>query len=179
MTTQQQHRAPRPSWDDIPGMDWIRRNRLAAAIIAGAIALIVVAVIVIATASSSASHGAHPVKAPAKAPATKGTKWVDGAANTNLNAVNAGVIALTDAQAKHDLAAGKAAGTTLAVAARRALDGAMPPVDAGVYRAALGHLLRAGVLAADGKLAAATPLINDGIAGLTTVTSAADAPKIQ
>ena len=54
----------------------------------------------------------------------------------------------------------------------------MPPVDAAVYRAALGSLIRAGHDAAAGRLAAAAPLVNDGIAGLTTVTSRANAPKV-
>jgi hypothetical protein len=176
MTTQhQQHRAPRPWLDDLPGMDWIRRNKLTAGIIGGAIALIVIALIVIA--ASSGSSVAHPVKAPATASATNGTTWVDGAANTNLNAVNAGVIALTNAKTKGDLTAFTTAGTRLAHAATVALAGAMPPVDAGVYRTALGALIRAGHDAAAGKLAAATPLVNDGIAGLIKVTAAANAPK--
>lgn len=181
MTTQhQQHRAPRPWLDDLPGMDWIRRNKLTAGLIGGAIALIVIALIVIALiviAASSGSSVAHPVKAPATAPAASGTTWVDGAANTNLNAVNAGVIALTNATTKRDLAAVTTAGTRLAHAATVALDGAMPPVDAGVYRTALGALIRAGHDAAAGKLAASAPLVNDGIAGLIKVTAAANAPK--
>ena len=54
----------------------------------------------------------------------------------------------------------------------------MPPVDAAVYRAALGSLIRAGHDAAAGRLAAAAPLVKDGIAGLTTVTASANAPKV-
>jgi hypothetical protein len=37
--------------------------------------------------------------------------------------------------------------------------------------------VRAGHDAAAGKLASAMPLVNDGIAGLITVTASANAPK--
>lgn len=173
MTTRH-HRASRFSFDAFPGGHWIRRNKLAAGIIAGAGALIVVVVVVIA--SSSGSAAGHPVKAPAKAPATSGSRWVDGSANTNLNAVNAGVIALTNAAAKRNVRAATAAGTQLASAATTALHGAMPPVDVGVYRAALAALVRAGRTAAAGTLATAMPLVNDGIAGLIKVTASVNAP---
>jgi hypothetical protein len=175
MTTRHHHGASRVARGEFPGGDWIRRNTLTAGIIAGALALITIAVIVIAM--SGGSSAAHPAKAPAKAPATAGTRWVDGSANANLNAVNAGVIALTNAATMHSLGAGTAAGTRLAAAATTALHGAMPPVDAGVYRAALAVLVRAGHAAAAGKLARAMPLVNDGIAGLIAVTASVNAPK--
>jgi hypothetical protein len=175
MTTRHHHGASRFSFDEFPGGNWIRRNKLTAGIVTGAVALIVVAVIVIA--SSTGSAAVHPVKAPPKAPATSGSRWVDGSATTNLNAVNAGVIALTNAAAKRNVSAATAAGTQLANAATTALHGAMPPVDAGVYRAALAALVRAGHVAAAGKLATAMPLVNDGIAGLIKVTASVNAPK--
>jgi len=176
MTTRQHRGASRFALDELPGAGWIRRNKLTSGIIAGALALIVVAVIVIA--SSSGSAAAHPTKVPPKTPATAGTRWVDGTAYAHLNAVNAGVIALTNAKATGNTGAAPAAGRRLADAATAALAGAMPPVDAGVYRAALRDLVRAGNDAAAGKLATAAPLVNDGIAGLTKVTSAANAPKV-
>ena len=144
--------------------------------IAGATGLVVVVAIVIA--GSSGSGAARPTKAPPKAPATSGTRWVEGSANANLNAVNAGLIALTNATARHNAGAASSAGTRLAAAATTALHGAMPPVDAAVYRAALGSLIRAGHAAAAGRLTAAAPLVKDGIAGLTTVTASANAPKL-
>jgi len=177
MTTHRPH-TPRSALDEFPGMDWIRHNRLTAGIIAGALAAILVAVIVIATGSGSGTPASHPTKVPPKAPATKGSRWVDGTANANLNAVNAALIALTNARAKGNAHAAAAAGTRLVDASTTALRGAMPPVDAGVYRTALGNLIRAGRDAAAGKLAGEAPLINDGIAGLTTVTASANAPKV-
>ena len=176
MTTRHYPGAARRPLDRFPGGDRLRRNKLTAGIIAGATGLVVVVAIVIA--GSSGSGAARPTKAPPKAPATSGTRWVEGSANGNLNAVNAGVIALTNATARHNASAATTAGTTLAVAATAALHGAMPPVDAAVYRAALGSLIRAGHDAAAGRLAAAAPLVKDGIAGLTTVTSRANAPKV-
>ena len=176
MTTRHYPGAARRSLDRFPGGDWLRRNKPTAGIIAGATGLVVVVAIVIA--GSSGSGAARPTKAPPKSPATSGTRWVEGSANANLNAVNAGLIALTNATARHNASAATTAGTTLAVAATAALHGAMPPVDAAVYRAALGSLIRAGHDAAAGRLAAATPLVKDGIAGLTTVTSRANAPKV-
>jgi hypothetical protein len=178
MTTRQP-RATRSGYDELPGMDWVRRNKLTAAIIAGALAVVVVAVIVIVVGSGAADGAAHQAKARATAPATPGSKWVDGAANTNLNAVNAAVIALTNATAKHNAHAAAAAGTRLVGASTTALRGAMPPVEAGRYRTALGNLIRAGHAAAAGRLAAATPLVNDGIAGLIKVTASVNAPKVR
>jgi len=178
MTTQP-HRTARSARDAFRGTEWIRANKLAAGIIAGALAVIVVAVIVIATGSGSAAHAVPPAKTPAKTPVTAGSTWVEGAANTNLTAVNTAVIALTNARAKGNAAAAAAAGTHLVAASNTALRGAMPPVDAALYRAALGNLIRAGHAAAAGKLAVAGPLINDGIAGLTKVTASADAPKVR
>jgi hypothetical protein len=175
MTTHRPH-TPRSALDEFPGMDWIRHNRLTAGIIAGALAAILVAVIMIAT--GSGTPASHPAKIAPKAPATKGSRWVDGTANANLNAVNAALIALTNARAKGNAHAAAAAGSRLVDASTTALRGAMPPVDAGVYRTALGNLIRAGHDAAAGKLAAAAPLVNDGIAGLTTVTASANAPKV-
>jgi len=177
MTTRHYPGAARRSLDRFPGGDWLRRNKLIAGIIAGATGLVVV-VVAIVIAGSSGSGAARPTKAPPKSPATSGTRWVEGSANANLNAVNAGVIALTNATARHNASAATTAGTRLAVAATTALHGAMPPVDAAVYRAALGSLIRAGHDAAAGRLAAATPLVKDGIAGLTTVTSRANAPRV-
>jgi hypothetical protein len=175
MTTRHHHGASRVARGEFPGGDWIRRNTLTAGIVAGALTLITIAVVMIAM--SGGSSAAHPAKAPAKAPATAGTTWIDASANANLNAVNAGVIALTNAATTHSLDAVRAAGTRLAAAATTALHGAMPPVDAGVYRAALAALVRAGHDAAAGKLARAMPLVNDGIAGLIAVTASVNAPK--
>ena len=175
MTTHQP-RAPRSAPNEGPGVDWIRRNRLTAGIIACALGAILGAVIIIA--AGSGTPAGHPAKLTPKAPATKGSRWVDGTANTDLNAVNAALIALTNARTRGNAHAATAAGTRLVDASATALRGAMPPVDVGVYRTALGNLIRAGHDAATGKLAAATPLINDGIAGLTTVTASANAPKV-
>jgi hypothetical protein len=176
MTTHQP-RPTRPGAGALPGSDWLRRNRLTAGVIGAAVAVIVVAVIVIAAASGS-SHAAAPVVKPrAKAPATAGSKWLDTSASRNIDAVNAAVIALTDAKVKDKPADAAAAGSALAAAAATALAGAMPPVDAGVYRAALLALVRAGHAAAQGHLAAAMPLVNDGITRLTKVTASANAPK--
>ncbi len=171
-------RAPRSALDEVPGVDWIRRNRLTAGIIAGALAAILVAVIVITAGSGSGAPASHPAKLTPKAPATAGSRWVDGTANTNLNAVNAALIALTNARTKGNAHAAAVAGMRLVDASTTALRGPMPPVDAGVYRTALGSLIRAGHDAATGKLAAAAPLINDGIVGLTAVTASANAPKV-
>jgi hypothetical protein len=175
MTTRQHHGASRVGRGGFPGGDWIRRNTLTAGIIAGALTLITTAVIVVVM--SAGSSAAHPATAPAKTPVTAGTRWLDASANANLNPVNAAVIALTNAATRRRFGAATAAGTQLATAATTALHGAMPPVDAQVYRAALAVLVRAGHDAAAGKLASAMPLVNDGIAGLITVTASANAPK--
>jgi len=178
MTTHQS-RTTRPAAGALPGIDWIRRNGLTAGIIGAAVGVIVVALIVIAAGSGSPRAAAPVVKPRATAPATTGSKWLDTTANHNIDAVNAAVIALTDAKIKDKPAAAAAAGTALATAAATAREGAMPPVDAGVYRAALATLIRAGHVAAQGRLAAAMPLVNDGITGLTKVTASANAPKLR
>ncbi len=69
-------RTRRPAPGALPGLEWIRRNKLTAGIIGGALAVILVAVIVIAAGSGASSGAAPPSKAPsktpAKAPATTG-----------------------------------------------------------------------------------------------------------
>lgn len=173
MTTHQH----RPSPGEFPGVDWVRRNKLTAGIIAGAVAVILVAVIVVATGAGSSSGTSAAAKTPPKAAATKGSQWIDGAGNTNLTAVNGALIALTVAKTKGDAPAAAAAGARLVATSTAALHGAMPPVAAGTYRTALAHLIAAGHAASAGRLGAAAPLINDGIAGLTEVTASNNAPK--
>jgi hypothetical protein len=108
---------------------------------------------------------------------TKGSGWLAGSGSKRLDVVNADVGALNKAAAAGNQAAVRRAGAELAQAARAALNGKMPPVDAGTYIAALDGFERAGNDAALGAVAAAESAENVSELYIAKVTSALDEPS--
>jgi hypothetical protein len=108
---------------------------------------------------------------------TKGSGWFAGSGSRRMDAVNADVGALNKAAAAGNQAAVRTAGAELAQAARAALNGTMPPVDAGTYVTALDGFERAGNDAARGALAAAESAENVSELYIAKVTSALDEPS--
>ena len=74
------------------------------------------------------------------------------------------------------LAAARTAGAQLAIAARAALSGPMPPADARRYRSALKELERASTYIASGKFRTANTILNRGDSDIAKVTSAVNRP---
>jgi hypothetical protein len=162
---------------------WIRGHLILAAVAAVVVALMVVGVVFLArggkpASTSSGVVGSKAASAQAATTVTKGSKWLASSDAKQLSVVNADVAKLMTAeQAGHRDAAAKAAGSRLAADARIALGGAMPPVAAVQYRAALQRLETVGSAAASGQFGPKTShLLAAGVAGLTRVTAAADAP---
>lgn len=130
-----------------------------------------------ATTTASTSHRAGPTFIlPETAAATKGAKWITGPAGKLLTAVNADIGKLSTAERAGKPSAAKIAGTQLATDAKAALNGPMPPVDAGVYQSALEALVRAGTFAASGDLSKVTHPLDVGLTGITEVTAVANRP---
>jgi hypothetical protein len=111
------------------------------------------------------------------AASTKGSGWFAGSGGKRLDAVNADVGTLNKAAAAGNHAAVRTAGAELAHAARAALNGKMPPVDAGTYAAALDGFERAGNDAVLGAVAAALSAENVSELYIAKVTSALDEPS--
>ena len=109
---------------------------------------------------------------PPQAPATRGAKWLTGRAGKLLHAVNAdmGKVSAYERSGKRSKA--KSAGVQLAAAARAALDGPMPPVDARIYRSALEDFEQIGMDAARGNFRAASSLLTPASLGIVKVTAA-------
>jgi hypothetical protein len=108
---------------------------------------------------------------------TKGSGWLAGSGGRRLDAVNADVGTLNKAAVAGNQAAVRAAGAKLAQAARAALNGKMPPADAGIYVAALDGFERAGNDAGLGAVAAAMSAENLSELYIAKVTSALDQPS--
>ena len=83
-------------------------------------------------------------------------------------------VTIDDQAGKHGAA--EAAAARLVKAARAALSGPMPPVDANVYQAALDDLKAGGTDVASGNFGTATRLLNAGEIGITKVTAESDLP---
>lgn len=185
-----------------PANEWARRHKLVAVLLPAL--LLVVAIVVVLTVSSGGdtSSASNPARGAATASkgapgaasalrkahrgaalallepvdATKGGKWLTGRANRLLKVVMDDFVTLSRAESAAKPDAAKIAGTQLAAAAKSALGGPMPPVDAALYRSALKDFGRAGAAAAGGDFGRATLLLNAGIADITQVTAAVDAP---
>jgi hypothetical protein len=178
---------------------WLRSHRLAGAIAAVVVVACVVAAVLIAGGGGGGSSPARQAalkaesrlnatrlagKLPPTGPSagelaarTKGSGWFAGSGGRRLAAVNADVGALNKAAVAGNQAAVRRAGTELAQAARAALNGKMPPVDAGSYVAALDGFERAGNDAAAGAVAAAQSAENVSELYIAKVTSALDEPS--
>jgi hypothetical protein len=164
-------------------MSWAQRHKVLTALASALVvaAGIVAAVMVSSGGTASVPHspgGAHsaPPASPVSYSRTRGSKWLTGRAAKLLDAVNADLGKVTiDVQAgKH--AAAEAVGARLVRAARAALSGRMPPVDANVYKAALNDLKTGGTEVASGNFSTATRLLTAGEIGITKVISEADLP---
>jgi hypothetical protein len=163
---------------------WVRGHLIPVAVAAAAAVALVVAGVVFLVgggkpaSTASQTVGSKAASAQAATTVTKGSKWLGSSGSRQLSVVNADVAKLMAAErAGHRSAATKAAGARLAADARAALGGAMPPVAAVEYRAALQRLEAAGSAAAGGQSGPkASHLLAAGEAGLMKVTAAADAP---
>lgn len=125
--------------------------------------------------SQAAATRAHAVRR-WPGPATKGSSWLDGSGAPLLSAVTVDLGKVTSAEQAGNRSMAESAGAGLASAARAALAGPMPQVDAKVYRSALKKLEKAGSYVASGQFGDAASLLRKGEAGLLKVTAAADAP---
>jgi hypothetical protein len=158
-------------------MTWIRRHWIAAVL-----ALVLVAAAGITAGITAAVRGpGHPARAaapplPAEAATTRGARWLTGQAGRLLQAVNTDVGRLSATERAGSRAAAEAAGTQLAAAARAALRGPMPPVDAKLYRSALNDLRKSGSYAARGEFDKSRARLPSGENGITKVTAAVDHP---
>jgi hypothetical protein len=166
----------------MPFVPWTRKHKVLAAL-ASALVIAAVAVTAVMVSSSRASvphspGGAHsaPPAGPVSYSVTKGSKWLTGPAAKLLDNVNADLSKVTIDDQAGTHGAAEAAAARLVKAARAALSGPMPPVDANVYQAALNNLKTGGSDVASGNFSAATRLLNAGEIGITKVTSAADLP---
>ena len=144
------------------------------------VGLAVVAVVLLGHLSGGKTNnspvGTVAARAQAASSVTKGSKWLDGSGVRMLTAVNADVGKVSTARHAGKLAAARAAGARLASDASAALAGAMPPVDARLYRSALKDLKTAGSYDAHGQFSKAARLLNKGRADIMKVTAAADLP---
>jgi len=178
---------------------WLGSHRLVGAIAAVVVAGSVVAAVLIAGGGGGGSSPARQAalkaesrlnatrlagKLPPTGPSagelaarTKGSGWFAGSGGRRLDAVNADVGMLNKAAVAGNQTAVRRAGTELAQAARAALNGKMPPVDAGTYVAALDGFERAGNDAVAGAVAAAQSAENVSELYIAKVTSALDEPS--
>jgi hypothetical protein len=125
-----------------------------------------------------AAGGAHGSGSPSPASAAavmRAGEWLTGPSEKLLGAVNANVVGVSEALLHHQHGpAVTIPGRRLATAAKAALDGPAPPLDAGLYRSGLTDLSQAGTDAAGGHTGAVEPLLTAGITEITKVTAAAD-----
>jgi hypothetical protein len=176
---------------------WLGSHRLVVTIAAVVVGCVVAAVLIAGGGSGSSRARQAALRAesrlnatrlagklpPAGPPAgelaatTKGSGWYAGSGSKRLDAVNADVGTLNKAVAAGNQAAARTAGAALAQAARAALNGKMPPVDAGTYVAALDGFEQAGNDAGRGALAAALSAENVSELFIAKVTSALDEPS--
>ena len=130
-----------------------------------------------ADATGTAGTGAAAASpAPASVAAVlKADKWLAGPSEKLLGTVNTSVVEVSRdvLSGRHGTAVADA-GRRLAAAAKAALDGPRPPLDAALYRAALADLRDAGTDAASGHLGAVEPLLIAGTSEIAKVTAAAD-----
>jgi hypothetical protein len=177
------HRANGSRSRRMPPVPWAGKHKVLAALVSALVIAAVAVTVAMVSSSSRASvphspGGAHsaPPAGPVSYSVTKGSKWLTGPAAKLLDNVNADLSKVTtdDQAGKHGAA--EAAAARLVKAARAALRGPMPPVDANVYQAALNDLKTGGADVASGNFSTATRLLNAGEIGITKVTSAADLP---
>jgi hypothetical protein len=177
---------------------WLRSHRLVGAIAAVVVVGAVVAVVLTAGGNSGLSPSRQAAlraesrlnatrlagKLPPTGPSagelaarTKGSRWFAGSGGKRLQAVSTDVGLLNKAVAAGNQAAARTAGAELVQAARFALKGTMPPVDARIYVRALEGFKRAGNDARQGALTAALSAENVSELYIAKVTSALDAPS--
>jgi hypothetical protein len=155
---------------------WTRRRKLLAALLP-ALALVLAIVATVAVSSGGGTTSAsHPVGGTVPilqtAAVTKGARWLDGSDGKALEAVNADLGRLSTAGRAGNRDAARIAGAQLAAAAKAALSGPMPPVDARGYQSALKDYERAGTYTARGDSRKAAPLLTAGTGEMTKVTAA-------
>jgi hypothetical protein len=176
---------------------WLSDHRLAGSIAAVVVGCVVAAILIAGGGGGSSGARQAALKAESRlnatrlagklpptgpsagelAATTKGSGWFAGSGGKRLDAVNADVGTLNKAAAAGNHAAVRTAGAELAHAARAALNGKMPPVDAGTYAAALDGFERAGNDAVLGAVAAALSAENVSELYIAKVTSALDEPS--
>jgi hypothetical protein len=133
-------------------------------------------------AAGTTGPGAHAIAGTTSAPITPAPeasvmaadKWLTGRADKVLGSLNTDVVNVRRALRAGQRGTEARAGRQLAAAARAALDGPMPPVDAALYRSALADLDKAGTDAAVGQPGAVGPLLTAGTTEITKVTAATD-----
>jgi hypothetical protein len=183
-TTERESTAMTESGDGrLSSMSWVRGHWVPLAVLSAVITgLVVFTVIAFGGSKNPPSNSGSPVgskaaSAQAATTVTKGSKWLAGAGEGLLNAVNVDLGQVMAAEHVGHNAAAKAAGARLAADAGAALRGPMPPVETATYRSALKQLQTAGASVADGKLGPRTTrLLIAGQAGIMRVTAAADMP---
>jgi hypothetical protein len=156
-------------------MSWVRGHRVPVALVSVLVVglAVVTGVLLSGAKSSNSPVGTAAAKAQGASTVTKGSKWLADA--RPLTVVNADLGKVLAAQHAGNRAAARTAGARLAADAGTALGGAMPPLDAAVYRSALQDLKAAGVDVAGGQSGQkAAQLLRAGEAGLMKVTAAAD-----
>lgn len=152
----------------------VRRHKIFSALLP-ALALVLAVGITVSILSDS-----HPVRGttspPQVAAVTRGARWLSGPAGQLLKAVNADLGRLSTGERSGKPGIAKTAGTRLAMDAKAALNGPLPPVDAKIYRSALKDLERAGTYAANGVFSKSNTLLNAGDSDITKVTSSVNPP---
>jgi hypothetical protein len=128
--------------------------------------------------------GGHPARTVSTGPGvaavpgtmTRAARWLAGPAGKLLSAVSADLGRLAAAERSAKPGPARQAGQRLTTDAKAALLGPAPPRAAGLYRAALTDLERAGRSATGGRLRAAGASLRAGEAAITKVTAVANAP---
>jgi hypothetical protein len=172
------------------GEAWARKRKLLAMLIPALLVVLVASITAIVSSGGgrgnarageneriTSAHARRPIlAAPAQAAVTRGAKWVTGPADKLLTAVNADLGKVSEDQRAGNYSAAKRAGAQLAVAARAALDGPMPSVDAVVYRSALKDFQKIGTDTASGNVRKANSLLVAANLGIMRAVAAADSP---
>jgi hypothetical protein len=175
------HRGPRRPWVRA----WLAGHRSTAAVLGALVAAAVASAIVAAgggTGAGTPGPGARPIGGTTSAPITPAPEasvmaadnWLTGPADKVLGSLNADVVNVSKALRAGERGTEARAGRQLAAAAKAALDGPMPPVDAALYRSALADLDKAGTDTAAGQPGAVGSLLIAGTTDITKVTAAAD-----
>ena len=172
MTTPMEQWASGPGTRQWPGVAWVRRNKLLAALIPVLLAALVVGVVLGLSGGKTASRPSA-VTLP---PVTKGAIWMTGPAGKLLATVNTDVGKLSAAHRSGQRDAEKSAAAQLAADVKTALGGPMPPVDATIYRVGLNDLAKAGASISSGNASQAGALLAAGNGDITKVTAAANSP---